>query len=149
HPSYSSIPVGSSLKLLDRPDRRPHGHQCHPCPEQTMTSRRTFIRASSLTLAAGATGVWGGDAHAAGLASQSLPSSVADLAPMRDAPGPITVAERKARIEKARGLMSENGMSAIVLAGGTSLDYFTGLRWGNSERLLALVLPVRGTPFVV
>lgn len=114
-----------------------------------MTSRRTFLRASSLTLAAGATGVWSADAHAAERDLHALPPSVAGLKPMADPPGPITVAERKARIEKARGLMGTNNMSAIVLAGGTSLDYFTGLRWGNSERLLALVLPVRGTPFVV
>lgn len=114
-----------------------------------MTSRRTFLRASSLTLAAGATGVWSTDANAAEPDAQALPPSVAGLRPLADAPGPITVAERRARLEKARRLMAENSLSAIVLAGGTSLDYFTGLRWGNSERLLALVLPVRGTPFVV
>ena len=45
--------------------------------------------------------------------------------------------------------MTANSLGAIVLTGGTSLDYFTGLQWGLSERLLALVLPVRGTPFVV
>lgn len=119
-----------------------------------MTSRRHFIRASSLTLAATATGAWSAEAHAAGTAAapaegMALPPSVAELRPMTDGVTPISVDERKARIEKARGLMAANGMSAIVLAGGTSLDYFTGLRWGNSERLLALVLPVRGTPFVV
>lgn len=119
-----------------------------------MTSRRHFIRASSLTLAATATGVWSAEAHAAGTVAtpaegMALPPSVAELRPMTDGVTPISVDERRARIERARGLMAANKMSAIVLAGGTSLDYFTGLRWGNSERLLALVLPVRGTPFVV
>lgn len=124
-----------------------------------MTSRRTFLRASSLTLAAGATGVWSADALAAGTESAAiggaspsgaeLPPSIADLRPMTDGVTPITAEERRGRIEKARRLMSENSLGAIILTGGTSLDYFTGLRWGVSERLLALVLPVRGTPFVV
>jgi len=45
--------------------------------------------------------------------------------------------------------MREQKLGAIVLAGGTSLDYFTGLRWGNSERLFAFVLPQSGSPFYV
>jgi Xaa-Pro dipeptidase len=36
-----------------------------------------------------------------------------------------------------------------MLTGGTSLDYFTNIRWGLSERMLALILPVKGTPFIV
>src|SRR5947208_5443380 len=43
--------------------------------------------------------------------------------------------------------MRENNIDAICLAGGTSLDYFTNVRWGNSERLLALVIPQKGDPF--
>ena len=45
--------------------------------------------------------------------------------------------------------MHANQIDAIALAGGTSLDYFTGIRWGNSERLFALVLPQKGNPFYV
>jgi Xaa-Pro dipeptidase len=45
--------------------------------------------------------------------------------------------------------MREHQLDAIVLTGGTSLAYFTGLHWGLSERLLALVLPTQGAPFVV
>jgi Xaa-Pro dipeptidase len=36
-----------------------------------------------------------------------------------------------------------------MLAGGTSMEYFTGMRWGNSERLLAVVIPAKGAPFLV
>ena len=120
-----------------------------------MTSRRNFLRASSLTLAAGATGAWSIDAqasaptHVAVSDGAALPPSVAALQPMTDGVTPISVEERRARLEKACRLMSENSLGAVMLTGGTSLDYFTGLRWGLSERLLALVLPVRGTPFVV
>ena len=38
---------------------------------------------------------------------------------------------------------------ALFVAPGTSLYYFTGIRWGNSERLLALVLPRTGDPIVI
>ncbi|MDB4888568.1 MAG: pepQ 1 [Gemmatimonadetes bacterium] len=57
---------------------------------------------------------------------------------------PITDAERLARIEKARRLMIENGIDAILLEGGTSMFYYTGVRWGNSERTFAVVIPARG-----
>ncbi len=63
----------------------------------------------------------------------------------RVAPAPkITAAERLTRIEKARRLMAENGIDALVLEGGTSMFYYTGVRWGNSERTFAVVLPAKG-----
>lgn len=45
--------------------------------------------------------------------------------------------------------MRANRINAVLLAGGTSLDYFTGIRWGNSERLFALILPQKGNPTYV
>jgi Xaa-Pro dipeptidase len=45
--------------------------------------------------------------------------------------------------------MAANKINAILMAGGTSLLYFTGVRWGNSERLFAVVIPQRGTAFSV
>ncbi len=68
---------------------------------------------------------------------------------MRDQARPITNDERLARLEKARRLMTASKLDAILLTGGTSLTYFTGLRFGTSERLMALVLPAKGEPFVV
>lgn len=38
---------------------------------------------------------------------------------------------------------------ALFFAPGTSLYYFTGIRWGLSERLVALVLPRTGKPVIV
>ena len=57
---------------------------------------------------------------------------------------PITDAERLARVEKARRLMIDNGIDALVLEGGSSMFYFTGVRWGNSERTFAVVIPACG-----
>jgi Xaa-Pro dipeptidase len=62
---------------------------------------------------------------------------------------PIQLSERESRIDRARSLMRANRIDAIILAGGTSLDYFTGIRWGNSERLFAFVLPQKGNPFYI
>ena len=78
-----------------------------------------------------------------------VPASIAALTSMRDRAKPISNDERKTRIERARALMAENKLDAVLLAGGTSLNYFTGIRWGNSERLFAVVLPVKGEPFCV
>jgi len=57
---------------------------------------------------------------------------------------PISDDERRARIEKARRLMAENGISAIFLEGGTSMFYYTGVHWGNSERTFGVVIPAHG-----
>jgi Xaa-Pro dipeptidase len=78
-----------------------------------------------------------------------LPPSIATLKSMRDQVRPITIAERRARIERAQELMREHKLDAIALAGGTSLSYFTGMRWGNSERLFTAVLPSKGKAFCV
>jgi Xaa-Pro dipeptidase len=65
------------------------------------------------------------------------------LKPVAPAPK-ITDAERLARIETARRLMADNGIDALVLEGGTSMFYYTGVRWGNSERTFAVVIPKTG-----
>jgi Xaa-Pro dipeptidase len=80
---------------------------------------------------------------------------VLDAAPIRALPNrrseaqPITLHERESRLERACALMRADGLDAIALAGGTSLDYFTGIRWGNSERLFVCVLLQKGNPFYV
>ena len=79
----------------------------------------------------------------------TLPHSIAALTSMRDRARPITAEERRARIEKARRLMAEQKIDAVVLTAGTSLTYFTGIRWGASERLFAVVIPRIGAPYVV
>lgn len=78
-----------------------------------------------------------------------LPPSIAALTSMRDQARPITNDERRARIEQARRLMAQEKIDALVLSGGTSLVYFTNIRWGGGERLFACVIPVRGKPFFV
>ncbi|HVF37458.1 MAG TPA: Xaa-Pro peptidase family protein [Sphingomicrobium sp.] len=64
-------------------------------------------------------------------------------------PPPIQPAERLARLTKARSLMAQHGIGAILIEPGASLEYFTGVRWSRSERLTAAVIPVDGEPIIV
>ncbi len=81
--------------------------------------------------------------------TQNLPPSIAALTSMTGQVRPITNDERKARIEKARRLMTDQKFGAIILSGGTSALYFANLPMGGGERLWALVIPAKGKPFLV
>ncbi|MDQ2710744.1 MAG: Xaa-Pro peptidase family protein [Acidobacteriota bacterium] len=81
--------------------------------------------------------------------STSIPPSILALTSMQRTVKPISREEREARIARAQQLMTEHEMDAILLAGGTSLSYFTGMRWGNSERLFAALIPAKGKAFCV
>ena len=120
-----------------------------------MTTRRQFISSAA---ALAATSVAGGTlASCTAVAGDptdnqspsTLPPAIDALQPMRDGVVPISVDERRARIEKAKRLMREYNIDALMLTGGTSMDYYTGIRWGLSERLLAAIIPVRGSAFLV
>ncbi len=62
---------------------------------------------------------------------------------------PIDAAERARRLSRAQVLMRANGIGAVLIEPGSSLVYFTGIRWGRSERLTAAILPVEGEPCIV
>jgi Xaa-Pro dipeptidase len=70
--------------------------------------------------------------------------AIAALKPMTAGIAPITRDERQARVQKAQRLMNENKISAIFLEGGSSMFYFTGVRWGLSERPFVAVIPAKG-----
>jgi Xaa-Pro dipeptidase len=101
-------------------------------------NRRHFVRQTGGLLGAAAV-----SPALLGAQAGSQPGPIASLQPLPPAP-PITDDERKARIEKARKLMVENKIDAIFLEGGTSMFYFTGVRWGNSERTFGVVIPAKG-----
>lgn len=67
-----------------------------------------------------------------------------ELKPMTDGIVPITDEQRLGRIETARRLLVENDIQAIYMESGTSMFYFTGVRWSNSERMFALIIPAKG-----
>ena len=115
-----------------------------------MISRRRFLGTSTLA----ATGAALTPAHALGGTTihdspQSLPPSIARLSSWADRARPITSQERAQRVERAKRLMGQHGLDALFLTGGTSMIYFTNIRWGGGERLFTIVVPVRGDAFVV
>ena len=83
-----------------------------------------------------------------GRAGGQVTGAVAELKSRKEAK-PITLGEREGRLVRAKELMKENKMDAILLAGGTSMVYFTGIRSGNSERMFSYVLPAKGDGFIV
>ena len=117
-----------------------------------MTTRRTFIGTTAAALAATATRTSVGNAGTVSsepTQQGTMPPAIAALTPMTAGVTPITIEERKTRIDKATRLMREARIGAVMLTGGTSLEYFTNIRWGLSERMLGLILPTKGTPFIV
>jgi Xaa-Pro dipeptidase len=85
----------------------------------------------------------------AALVATQVPASIGSLTSMRSQATPITNDERRARIEKARRLMAQHKIDAIMLTQGSSLVYFTNIHWGGGERLTACLIPARGEPFFV
>lgn len=110
-------------------------------------SRRSFLQTAGMaTTAALAPGAaFGAD----GESKSKQPEAIAKLKSRKAEAQPITTAEREQRMERARQLMAENKIDAIMITGGTSLVYFTNIHWWMSERLFAVILPVKGNPFYV
>lgn len=111
-----------------------------------ISTRRRFLQsaaaASSLALV---------PVSKAAAVTQNVPKAdFSNLKPLGARLKPITPDEFRARLAQAQKLMSElkPNFDALFFAPGTSLYYFTGIRWGLSERLAGMVLPRTGKPVV-
>ncbi|MBS0515676.1 MAG: aminopeptidase P family protein [Proteobacteria bacterium] len=111
-------------------------------------TRRRFL-STGLATAAGAAAIAKPGVVAAQAASTATFPAIARLPTLSAQARAFTNAERQTRIERARQLMAENRIDAILIAGGTSGLYFADLRMGGSERLWALVIPAKNKPFMV
>ena len=102
-----------------------------------MLSRRVFLQgaAASPLLAAGV--AFAGDSAAP--AQKSLTGDAK----------PISAEERHARIAKAQSLMAQRKVAALLVESGSSLEYFTGIRWHRSERTTLAIIPASGDVLVV
>ncbi|HXE66239.1 MAG TPA: Xaa-Pro peptidase family protein [Rhodanobacteraceae bacterium] len=114
-------------------------------------SRRRFLQTSALGAAALPAVMLGGNVNAAESpeAGLKLPKSILALQPVASKVVPISDGERRARMARAQQLMGEHGMDAIFVDAGTTLDYFAGLRWWNSERTMGMLLPKSGDPVYI
>jgi Xaa-Pro dipeptidase len=117
-------------------------------PKKSVTheiSRRNFLystaMASTITLAVppGST------------ADTQTPASFSSLQPLGDRVHPITPDEFHGRLLRAQELMGQLNpkFDALFIGPGTSLYYFTGIRWHLSERLLAVIVPRSGQPILI
>ncbi len=120
-----------------------------------MLSRRRFLlsaaaSAPALSLAAGSLHAQSkAPALPPGPENGNLPAPILALYDHTKYVRPIAVAERNARVDRARELMSEYGLNAVLITAGASLLYFTGAHWYQSERLFAYVIPQAAAPFIV
>jgi len=107
-----------------------------------LLTRRQFLEAGALGAGAVAVGCapapWGAPDAAA------VPEAIAALRPMTDGIVPISRDERLARIAKAQQLMEAERLDAIFMEGTATCFYYTGTRWGQSERTFGAVIPARG-----
>ena len=103
-----------------------------------MTTRRDFLWAGIAATAIPAS-TWGGTPKPPTAGFKSLTTAAR----------PIGAYEREERIDKLQKLMVESQVGALLVEPGTSLDYFTGIRWRRSERTTLAVIPARGETIVV
>lgn len=79
-----------------------------------------------------------------GVGGSNAQTELAKLSDMTSNVKPISKGEYELRIKKACGLMQENNICAVYLNAGTNLYYFTGTRWGASERMVGALLTSAG-----
>ena len=113
----------------------------------TKTSRLLTTRRSALGMAAAVLGT-SVLARPANLPARAHPR-IGALKSMTSGAQPIAAAERIARINKLQGLMQQQKVAALLVESGSTLDYFTGVRWHLSERVTAAVIPASGPTIIV
>jgi Xaa-Pro dipeptidase len=104
--------------------------------ENSMLSRRTLLQSAGVLPLVAAAGI---GVAAAPAALKSMTQQAKSISPE----------ERRARIAKVQSLMTQQKISALLIEPGSSLDYFTGIRWHRSERTTAAIIPASGELIVV
>ncbi|MGK9067319.1 M24 family metallopeptidase [Stutzerimonas chloritidismutans] len=79
-----------------------------------------------------------------GVGGSTPEQALARLRNMLEGVEPIGLSEYQARIERAQARMCELGIDAIFIGAGSNLEYFSGVRWSPSERLVGALLPADG-----
>lgn len=103
-----------------------------------MISRRHFIKIGGFTIP-----VFGFVGRVFG---QPKPSVQTELQNMVSGVKPLAPEDYAARLEKAQRLMAENNLDGLFLEPGPSLQYFTNIGWGRSERTFGPVITKKGLP---
>ncbi|HEY0767073.1 MAG TPA: aminopeptidase P family N-terminal domain-containing protein, partial [Steroidobacteraceae bacterium] len=100
-------------------------------------SRRTFF------------GLTAAGAALAASAKVGSPRAGAALSSITSGAQPIGAQEHGARLAKIQSQMQQRRIAALLVEAGSTLEYFTGIRWWRSERTTAAVIPAEGRVVVV
>ena len=103
-----------------------------------MLSRRAFLQSAAAASVVTRAGL--------------LTAAAAPLPPLRSLTTearPISVQERRERIARVQTLMAQRKIAALLVEPGSSLEYFTGVRWHRSERTTLAIIPSAGEILVV
>ncbi|MEO8113048.1 MAG: Xaa-Pro peptidase family protein [Phenylobacterium sp.] len=84
-----------------------------------------------------------------GIGGSTAEKELAALKPWPERAPAIGAAERVQRARRARALMAELGVEALLVGAGPSLRYFAGVGWNATERLVAMILPCEGLPIMI
>lgn len=84
-----------------------------------------------------------------GIGGSTATAELAQLKNMTAGVTPIAVTEYEDRIARAQTSLRDAGMDAMYLNAGTNLYYFTGTRWGASERMVGALIPAQGPPLYI
>ena len=79
-----------------------------------------------------------------GVGTSDRQSAMDSLSNMTGSVVPIPDDEFSQRLKALQAQIRESGAAAVYLHAGTNLYYFTGLRWGASERMVAAIIPAEG-----
>jgi len=121
-------------------------------------SRRELLKTASMLgggFAADSTGKWvrAGEPRTPTSPQDAspLPSAFDKLRPLGDRVKPIGVGELEARVAHAQQMMSDAKprFDALYVTPGTTLAYYVGTPWGQSERIVALMIPRQGEPMMI
>ena len=107
-----------------------------------MNSRRKFLKLSTLFGAGGLVTACSDNFNVK--TNELKPRKFDHLPNMMDGIAAISLDEHNERIALAQELMTQNGFEAIYLEATSNLWYYTGMRWGQSERMAAAIIPRKG-----
>ncbi|MBA1271904.1 M24 family metallopeptidase [Stutzerimonas azotifigens] len=79
-----------------------------------------------------------------GVGGSTPEQALARLRDMTAGAQPIALDEYRARLDRAQARMRELGIGALFIGAGSNLEYFTGVRWSPSERMVGAILPAEG-----
>ncbi len=100
-------------------------------------SRRTLLAATAAGLAA------------RGARAADLQASISQLTSLAADAQPISAGEHQARLAKVQSLMQRQKTGALLVEAGSTMEYFTGVRWWRSERTTAAVIPASGRVIII